>query len=176
MLSTTDYNTRSRKDLTVKNNNLTYSLRRNSPSCISLNVLLDNWMLEGCLLLLEKTFGFRRNSVLQAIHMAKSQKKFTSHQLLTSTAWSVSLGKHDQAFISLSDHSWVLFGNWEMFLFHLQQEFVNKGGEIYIVGNLKIVKTIQFCMLLQILSNSYALIGYRVSSVEMSRKWITLVS
>lgn len=87
MLSTTDYNTRrSRKDLTVKNNNLTYSLRRNSLFCISLNVLLDNWMLEGCLLLLEKTFGFRGNSVLQAIHMAKSQKKFTSHQLLTNTA------------------------------------------------------------------------------------------
>lgn len=49
-------NTRgSTKDLDVKNNSLKYSPRRNILSRISLNALLDKWMLEGCLQLLEKT-------------------------------------------------------------------------------------------------------------------------
>lgn len=79
------------------------------------------------------------------------------------------------SFLFLITH-WFCLVIGEMFLFHLQQEFVNRRGGTYLVGNLKPAKTVQICILLQILSNSRALTGYRVSSVEMSRKWITLVS
>lgn len=72
-VSTTGYNTRGvQKSLLLKTTSL---LRRNVLSCSSLNALLDNWMLEGCLSLLEKTFDF---GVLQSGY--KSQEKFNCHQ------------------------------------------------------------------------------------------------